>query len=181
MFRGAAELHRVYPAVADAAGNAAATPHLAMDDAAALAMAQQGAAMAEEKLGELKTLLNDMRKDRDAWRDQAQGRLHPRLDVCDLRDRRADVRSWSSPFAAKHTNSSIATPERVRIRRGSYTSGLMLIEQYACGPFGLSVSSIWGGARELSSMRPVELSDLEAQRWAPLQKTSKTSRRIASA
>jgi hypothetical protein len=36
-----------------------------MDDAAALAMAQQGAAMAEEKLGELKTLLNDMRKDRD--------------------------------------------------------------------------------------------------------------------
>ncbi len=135
-----AELHRVYPAVADAAGNAAATPHLAMDDAAALAMAQQRAAMAEEKLGELKTLLNDMRKDRDAWRDQAQGRLHPRLDVCDLRDRRADVRSWSSPFAAKHTNSSIATPKRVRIRRGSYTSGLMLIEQYACGPFGLSVS-----------------------------------------
>ena len=111
-----AELHRVYPAVADAAGNAAATPHLAMDDAAALepapklifvvrdgssrpcaqrvrrwcrqrhskrrcgrgearpclvgehrrhpvvlAMAQQPAAMAEEKLGELKTLLNDMR------------------------------------------------------------------------------------------------------------------------
>jgi hypothetical protein len=51
-----------------------------MDDAAALAMAQQRAAMAEEKLGELKTLLNDMRKDRDAWRDQAQGRLHPRLD-----------------------------------------------------------------------------------------------------
>ena len=33
------------------AGNAAATPHLAMDDAAALAMAQQRAAMAEEKLG----------------------------------------------------------------------------------------------------------------------------------
>ena len=49
-----AELHRVYPAVADAAGNAAATPHLAMDDAAALAMAQRRAAMAEEKLGELK-------------------------------------------------------------------------------------------------------------------------------
>ena len=72
-----AELHRVYPAVADAAGNAAATPHLAMDDAAALAMAQRRAAMAEEKLGELKTLLDDIRKDRDAWRDQAQGRLLP--------------------------------------------------------------------------------------------------------
>ena len=48
-----------------------------MNDAAALAMAQQRAAMAEENLGELKTLLDDMRKDRDAWRDQAQGRLLP--------------------------------------------------------------------------------------------------------
>jgi hypothetical protein len=48
-----------------------------MGDAAALAMAQQRAAMAEERLGELKALLYDMRRDRDVWRDQAQGRLLP--------------------------------------------------------------------------------------------------------
>jgi hypothetical protein len=49
-----AELHRVCPAVADAVGNAAATPQDAMGDAAALAVAQQRAAQAEDRLAELK-------------------------------------------------------------------------------------------------------------------------------
>jgi hypothetical protein len=34
-------------------------------------------ALAEERLTELKTLLEDMRRDRDAWREQAQTRLLP--------------------------------------------------------------------------------------------------------
>jgi hypothetical protein len=35
-------------------------------------MAQQRTAQAEERLSELKAMLEDMRSDRDAWRDQAQ-------------------------------------------------------------------------------------------------------------
>ena len=34
-------------------------------------------ALAEERLTELKTMLEDMRRDRDAWREQAQTRLLP--------------------------------------------------------------------------------------------------------
>jgi len=34
-------------------------------------------ALAEERLTELKTTLEDMRRDRDAWREQAQTRLLP--------------------------------------------------------------------------------------------------------
>jgi hypothetical protein len=34
-------------------------------------------ALAEERLSELKAMLEDMRRDRDAWRDQAQTRLLP--------------------------------------------------------------------------------------------------------
>jgi hypothetical protein len=41
-------------------------------EAAALATAQQRAAQAEERLSELKAVLEDMHSDRDAWRDQAQ-------------------------------------------------------------------------------------------------------------
>jgi hypothetical protein len=67
-----AELHRIYPAVADAVGNAATTLHYAVGDAAALA------AVAEERLSELKALLEDMRRDRDAWREQAQGGCYQR-------------------------------------------------------------------------------------------------------
>ena len=67
-----AELHRVYPPVADAAAGTDAMPRHATGDAAALAMAQQRTAQAEERLSELKAMLEDMRSDRDAWRDQAQ-------------------------------------------------------------------------------------------------------------
>ena len=34
-------------------------------------------ALAEERLTELKTMLEDMQRDRDAWREQAQTRLLP--------------------------------------------------------------------------------------------------------
>ena len=34
-------------------------------------------ALAEERLTELKAMLEDMRRDRDAWREQAQTRLLP--------------------------------------------------------------------------------------------------------
>jgi hypothetical protein len=67
-----AELRRVYPPVADAAAGTDAMPRHATGDAAALAMAQQRTAQAEERLSELKAMLEDMRSDRDAWRDQAQ-------------------------------------------------------------------------------------------------------------
>lgn len=43
-----------------------------MGEAAALATAQQRAALGEERLSELKAMLEDLRCDRDAWRDQAQ-------------------------------------------------------------------------------------------------------------
>jgi hypothetical protein len=35
-------------------------------------MANQRAALAEERLSELKAMLADMQRDRDAWREQAQ-------------------------------------------------------------------------------------------------------------
>jgi hypothetical protein len=47
-------------------------PRHATEDAAALAMAHQRTAQAEERLAELKAMLEDLRQDRDAWRDQAQ-------------------------------------------------------------------------------------------------------------
>jgi len=72
-----AELHRVYP-VADAAERTGAMPRDATGDAAVLAMAHQRAALAEERLAELKTLLADMQRDRDAWRDQAQRLVLPK-------------------------------------------------------------------------------------------------------
>ena len=43
----------------------------------ALAVAQQRAAQAEERLAELKALVDDLRRDRDAWREQAQARVLP--------------------------------------------------------------------------------------------------------
>src|SRR5262245_49192779 len=75
-----AELHRTYPPVAAAAERADATHRDAMGDAAALAMANQRAALAEERLAELKDMLADMRTERDAWRDQAQRLALPKPD-----------------------------------------------------------------------------------------------------
>jgi hypothetical protein len=65
-----AELHRVYPPVATPRTDA--TQRYVPADAAALALADQRAALAEGRLAELKEMLADMQRDRDAWRDQAQ-------------------------------------------------------------------------------------------------------------
>jgi hypothetical protein len=70
-----AELHRVYPPVA----SIAAQPGDAPGDAVSVATAQQRAALAEERLAELKATLEDMRCDRDAWRDQAQRLALPKV------------------------------------------------------------------------------------------------------
>jgi hypothetical protein len=74
-----AELHRVYPPVADAAAGTDALPRDAAVEAAAFATAQQRAALAEERLSELKAMLEDLRCDRDAWRDQAQRLALPKV------------------------------------------------------------------------------------------------------
>lgn len=57
-----AELHCIYPPIADAADG----------DAAALALAFQRTAVAEERLSELRAMLVDIQRDRDVWRDQVQ-------------------------------------------------------------------------------------------------------------
>jgi hypothetical protein len=61
-----AELHRTYPPVAATAERSDATQR------AELALANQRAALAEGRLSDLKAMLADMQRDRDAWRDQAQ-------------------------------------------------------------------------------------------------------------
>jgi hypothetical protein len=53
-----AELHRVYPAVAEQRCESEETPRDAM----------ARAALAEQRLTELKAMLEDMRAERDAWR-----------------------------------------------------------------------------------------------------------------
>jgi hypothetical protein len=71
---------RVYPPVAAAAERSDATQRYAPGDAAELALANQRAALAEERLSELKAMLADMQRDRDAWRDQAQRLALPKPD-----------------------------------------------------------------------------------------------------
>jgi hypothetical protein len=71
-----AEVHRVYPLVATPGTDA--TQRYVPADAAALALADQRAALAEGRLAELKELLADMQRDRNAWRGQAQRLALPR-------------------------------------------------------------------------------------------------------
>jgi hypothetical protein len=64
-----AELHRVYPP----AGEQRCAPDAAQRDAAAMAAeANARVILAEERLAFLKNTLEDVRTDRDAWREQAQ-------------------------------------------------------------------------------------------------------------
>ena len=78
-----AELHRVFPpkAVLEA------VPQRAHGDAELRARL----AVADERLGELKALLEDMRGERDAWREQAQ-----RLALTDATARRPWWRRWAA-------------------------------------------------------------------------------------
>jgi predicted flap endonuclease-1-like 5' DNA nuclease len=47
-------------------------------------MALQRAAVAEERLSELKAMLADLQRERDAWRDQAQQLAPPKPDAAPM-------------------------------------------------------------------------------------------------
>jgi excisionase family DNA binding protein len=67
-----AELHRVYPPAeerSEAQGEARSDTHR---DPAPIAEAMMRAALAEERINDLRAMLDEMRTDRNAWRDQAQ-------------------------------------------------------------------------------------------------------------
>jgi hypothetical protein len=74
-----AELARVYPFPAPGETVAATVPVVrhATPDVTADAELRHRVTTAEERLTELKVLVDDLRRDRDAWREQAQGRLLP--------------------------------------------------------------------------------------------------------
>ncbi len=76
------ECHRVYPPATERSAGNGAAPRYAAPDAAAIADAHQRAALAVE-VAMLREQLADARRDRDAWRDQAQ-----RLALADQRERR---------------------------------------------------------------------------------------------
>jgi hypothetical protein len=64
-----AELHRVYPPASD---NGASTTQRAFTQSAALIEAQARAALAEQRLADLKAALDDMKAQRDKWQLQAE-------------------------------------------------------------------------------------------------------------
>ena len=66
------DLHRVYPAVAERDAGNRCDAAIRTPKAAALAAVQRRAELAEEKLCMLMGLIDDMRSDRDAWKNQAQ-------------------------------------------------------------------------------------------------------------
>jgi hypothetical protein len=89
----AVELHRIFPPVASAAESADAAHQYAAPDAAVIAEANARVSLAEQRLSELKVMLDDMRQDRDrwvaesvAWRSQAEA--SQRL-LTDQRERQA--------------------------------------------------------------------------------------------
>ena len=85
-----AELHGIYPrngADTDAAVELgmAAPPLVPVERMPAHAELRLRAALAEERLSEMKAALDDMRRDRDAWRDQAQASQRQFTDHGDRR------------------------------------------------------------------------------------------------
>jgi hypothetical protein len=85
-----AELHGIYPrngADTDAAVELgmAAPPLVPVERMPAHAELRLRVALAEERLSETKAALDDMRRDRDAWRDQAQASQRPFTDHGDRR------------------------------------------------------------------------------------------------
>jgi hypothetical protein len=80
-----AQLHRVYPPIATAtSGNGAMQRDATADASVALAEANQRATLAEQRVVNLREQLDDVRRDRDEWRTQAQ-----RLALTDQRARRS--------------------------------------------------------------------------------------------
>ena len=84
-----AELHRVYPPADDRNGagkGAHSDTQYRTQHTIALVEAKGRAELAESRLADLKAALDELRSDRDAWREQAQ-----RLAIADQRVAR---RSW---------------------------------------------------------------------------------------
>ena len=70
----AAELHRVYPPVGDAPGRTSAEQrHATLDAADAAARLEAQIALLNALTALMRDQLDDVRKDRDAWRSQAEG------------------------------------------------------------------------------------------------------------
>ena len=65
------ELHRVFPPVAEQRCTTDATQRTAAPDDAVW-LAEANARTALQRLADLKAMLDEMRTERDAWRDQAQ-------------------------------------------------------------------------------------------------------------
>jgi hypothetical protein len=69
---GPVELHRAFPPVAEQRCEGDAAAHGAPgENVAAMAELRMRAELAERQLCDLKAALDDMKKQRDAWRDQA--------------------------------------------------------------------------------------------------------------
>ena len=67
------ELHRVYPALADESGTENATAERAVTGGeTAVAQANARADLAEARLSDFKTMLEDIREQRDRWQQQAE-------------------------------------------------------------------------------------------------------------
>ena len=67
------ELHRVYPPLADDTGTGNGTEERGVTGGeTALAEANAGAALAEARLSDFKTMLEDIREQRDRWQQQAE-------------------------------------------------------------------------------------------------------------
>jgi hypothetical protein len=74
-------LHRVYPPVTDDTGTENGTGERAVTGGeAALAAANAGTALAEARPFDFKSMLEDIRDQRDRWQQQAE-RLHSRLRI----------------------------------------------------------------------------------------------------
>ena len=89
------ELHRVYPPLADDTGTGNGTEERAVTGGeTALAEAHARAALAEARLSDFKSMLDDIREQRDRWQQQAE-RLAA-LAITDQRKERspAQPQSW---------------------------------------------------------------------------------------
>ncbi len=89
------ELHRVYPPLADDTGTGNGTEERGVTEGeTALAEASTRATLAEARLSDFKTMLDDIREQRDRWQQQAE-RLAA-LAITDQRKERspAQPQSW---------------------------------------------------------------------------------------
>src|SRR6202040_1863859 len=90
------ELHRVYPALTDESGTENGTGERAVTEGeTALGQAKARAALAEARLSDFKTMLDDIREQRDCWQQQAE-----RLAALAITDQRKE-RSPGQPQSGR--------------------------------------------------------------------------------